>query len=217
MIPYSIVSASKLFRDGLAALLGEQRNLKPVGCYPALPVEVNGKPNPPGHVVLIDGALSPENLIAWSRVWRTATPPARVLMIEMAHDSELILACIAAGAGGYTLIGASTGEVVDAIYQVHQGIAQCSPEITARLFARLEALQSRDEQTQEPAPALTTRELEVLSLIAQDRSNREIAQELVIEVRTVKHHVHNILRKLGLRHRWDAARVAAEQGWLHAR
>jgi DNA-binding NarL/FixJ family response regulator len=63
-------------------------------------------------------------------------------------------------------------------------------------------------------PPLTQRELEVLRYVNLDYSNQQIAELLTIEIRTVKHHVHNILQKLQLRHRWDAARLAVEQGWL---
>ncbi|SRR5258706_582485 len=75
-------------------------------------------------------------------------------------------------------------------------------------------LRSTLDQTPTQMGSLTARELEVLRYLADDYSNQQIADLLVIEVRTVKHHVHNILAKLNVGHRWDAARLALEQGWL---
>jgi len=123
------------------------------------------------------------------------------------------LSCIEAGAHGYALQGASSAEVIQVIEQVHRGVAHCSPEVTAKLFARLTQLKTVQQSIEKPA--LTCRELEVLHYIAKDYSDRGIASALVIEVRTVKHHVHNILRKLNVKHRRDAAQLAINNGWLN--
>jgi DNA-binding NarL/FixJ family response regulator len=137
-----------------------------------------------------------------------------VIIIEVENDKDLILAYIEIGASGYTLKEASPTELVQAVWYASQGLAQCSPEITAYLFARL-AARCVTCQPSIPAPLpLTTREMEVLRCLAQGMSNKEIAATLVIEIYTVKHHVHNILEKTKLRHRYEAVRFAAEQGWV---
>jgi DNA-binding NarL/FixJ family response regulator len=123
--------------------------------------------------------------------------------------------CIEAGAGGYTCYGASAAEVAAAIRSIRQGTAVCTPDVTARVFARLEALGSVSAQPLTFKAPLTARELEILGYIAQDYSNQAIAELLVIEVCTVKHHIHNILEKLQLRHRHEAARYASDRGWLN--
>jgi DNA-binding NarL/FixJ family response regulator len=138
-----------------------------------------------------------------------------VLAVELPDDTELILDCIEAGVSAYTLRGASAAEVAEAISGVRGNRANSDPRITAGVFARLAAL--ADQTAHEPAratPVLTPRELEVLHHLSLDRTNKEIAVRMVIEVRTVKHHVHSILQKLKLRHRWDAVRLARERGWL---
>jgi DNA-binding NarL/FixJ family response regulator len=168
-------------------------------------------PNPPEHVVLLDEGLGCDATVTWIAFWRGRTPPACVVAVEMESDSETILACVEAGVSGYALRGASAREIAETILQALRGVAHCSPEVTARLFARLAAYHVAQAPLMVP---LTERELEVLRCIAADFSNQDIAKALTIEVYTVKHHVHNILEKLRLRHRWDAARYAAEQGWL---
>jgi DNA-binding NarL/FixJ family response regulator len=209
----SIISNSQLLREGLASLLSTHAQLCIVGSYSGqLPIAV-ALPNPARHVVLLDGGLGRELAVAWTRRWRGLDSPPHIVVMELINDIDLIVSCVEAGAGGYTLQGASIVEVIETIDRVRRGVALCSPEVTARLFERLAALRAIHPPPMVAAP-LTARELEVLHYIAQDYSNQAIAQILVIEVRTVKHHVHNILEKLSVRHRGDAARFAAEQGWL---
>ena len=170
--------------------------------------------NSPHHVVLIDAAVGQDGLVAWTRYWREQLPPAYVVILESDSNTEIIIACIEAGASGYTMQGASVREVVDTIHRVQQGLMQCSLEIIAELLTR------RTRQPDQRAPLvpcgvlLTPRELDVLCCMADGYSNRDIAARLVIEVHTVKYHVHNILEKLKVSRRGDAARLALEQGWV---
>jgi DNA-binding NarL/FixJ family response regulator len=209
------VSNSRLLREGLIVLLAAYADLRLVGSYAGVAEATRILPNPPDHVVLLDAcSLGQETAAAWTRYWRGLTPPARVIVIEMANEVHTVLACIEAGAVGYALQGASAAQVAEVLDHAHRGIAHCSPEITAHLFARLAAYGSAQSCDPALGISLTARELEVLRLIAQGQSNQEIADALTIEIHTVKHHVHNILQKLELRHRWDAARVAVERGWV---
>lgn len=213
-VALTLITNSRLLRDGLLALLAPHLDVRLVGSFTGQPCPMAAPLNPAGHVVLLDGSIGQDSMVRWARFWRSLTPPALVLAIELEEDPPVLLACIEAGVSGYTLQGAAAADVADAIVGLQRGIATCSPTVVASLFARLEALGS-DRGTAAPPPtSLTHRELEILSYVNQDYSNQEIAAILVIEVRTVKHHVHNVLQKLKLRHRWDAARVAVERGWL---
>ena len=214
MIALSVVSNSRLMREGLVTLLRAHIHVWLAGAYSGEPDIETALANPADHVVLLDSGVGQEAACAWTRLWTGLTPPARVIVLELLNDADLIVSCIEAGAGGYTLRGASVAEVADAILQVRSGAARCSSEVAARLFARVALLSAaRPPFPAGPSP-LTPRELEVLRCIAADYSNQEIAERLVLQVATVKHHVHNILDKLHLRHRWDAARLAIERGWL---
>ena len=214
----SVVSNSRLLRDGLLLLLGEQVSLQRAGSYPGAPLPAACAHNPPGHVVLLDASMGDDAAVAWTRYWLALDPRPHVVVLELANNTGTILACIEAGASGYAVQGASLEEVLETIRGVQRHEAHCSPEVTAALFTRVAAYNAAARQPKEPvmpprAP-LTPRELEVLTLIAENYSNQEIAARLVIQVHTVKHHVHNILEKLELQHRWDAAHLAIQSGWL---
>jgi two-component system nitrate/nitrite response regulator NarL len=210
----SIVSNSRLLREGLSVLLATYLDFRVAGSYAASAISVPLYPVATGQVALLDGVMGRERAVVWTRRWRSLSPPAQVVVLELANDAEVILACVEAGANGYTLRGASAADVATTIQAILQGRAHCSPEITACLFARLADLGAASGSLPQPASSLTARELEVLRYVAMDYSNQEIAATLVIEMCTVKHHVHSILDKLKLRHRDEAARLAAEQGWL---
>jgi DNA-binding NarL/FixJ family response regulator len=216
-VAISIVSDSRLLSDGLFTLLATRIALHPVAHYHTSAPTDKPLPNPNGHIVLIDGSAGRQMAQRWTRYWRACTPPAHVLVLEMVNDVDLIVDCIEAGVGGYVLQGESVDEVVQAITEVQQGLAKCSPEVTGRLCARLMAAHQIISDLSFSESPLTPRELEVLHYIDQNLSNQEIAALLVIEVRTVKHHVHNILEKLQLNNRREAARHAVKQGWLGVR
>ncbi|NEQ21868.1 MAG: response regulator transcription factor [Microcoleus sp. SIO2G3] len=208
----SIVSNSYLLREAITLLLKSHQPTYLINSYAGDVNIVLTAINPSNHLVLIDSGMGDNATITHIQEWRSLQPSPYVVVLELKNDIELILDCIEAGAHGYALEGASSAEVIQIVEQVYQGTAQCSPEVTAKLFERL--AQPKAMQQSQEKPLLTRRELEVLHCIAKNYSDREIAIELVIEVRTVKHHVHNILRKFKVKHRWQAAQVALENRWL---
>ncbi|MBD1844534.1 response regulator transcription factor [Cyanobacteria bacterium FACHB-63] len=212
-ISISIVSNSRLMCEALLLLLQVHQTVDLIEHYRGDVDATEGVPNPFNHVVLVDSGIGFERAIARIQQWCEFEPSPSVIVLELENDIDLILACIEAGTSGYALKGASSEEIHQVISQARQGVAQCSPEVTAKLFTRLANLQK--SRSRHISPPLTPRELDVLRLIAKGYSDRAIACELVIEICTVKHHVHNLLHKLDVRHRWDAARIAMEQGWLH--
>jgi len=211
-IAISIVSNSRLLSEGILALLSPQLNLRFLGNYSSdfnanLPLD-----NPPGHVILLDSGVGRVAALAWTRRWYALTPPGFILIVELTNNVELILACIEAGAAGYLLQGTSGTEMADAIREGHSNRTHCSPEVMAQLVAYQAAVKITIAQ---PSPSpLTAREIEVLRCIVEGYTNLQIAGQLVIELRTVKQHVHHILSKLHARSRWEVARLAAERGWL---
>lgn len=208
----SIISNSHLLREAIMSLL-EANEFGYLFTYytgdaKTMPKAISSK----NHLVLLDSGIGQTLTMTRIREWRSLDPVPLIVVLELKHDTDLILDCIEAGAHAYALQSASSTDITQVIEQVSQGIFQCSPEITAKLFDRL--TQSK-KIPQPPAKSpLTRRELEVLHHVARELSDREIATQLVIEVRTVKHHVHNILQKLKVRNRWDAAQLALKNCWL---
>jgi DNA-binding NarL/FixJ family response regulator len=209
----TVLSNSKLFQEGLRALLGslfEGHNLQIVSCTLMNVHDVNvDADHLQGHVVLIDSSIGITAVLEYTRYWRCRT--ANVIVVEVVDDPEIILSYVEAGVNAYALCGASVGEVVNLILMVQRGATICSPEVTAKLFQRLAGGNGISTAPRHP---LTPRELEVLQLTAKNFSNRQIADALVIEIRTVKHHIHNILRKLNKISRADAVEYALSQGWF---
>jgi len=208
----SIVSNSHLLCEAIALLLNTHQSVHLLNSYAGDAEIVPGASNPPEHLVLLDSGMGRDLTMLRIQQWRSLEPSPYIVVLELKNELDLILDCIEIGANGYALQGASSTEVIQVIEQVYRGTVQCSPEITTRLFERLS--QAKNSNSSQKKPPLTHRELEVLHWITKGCSDRQIAAELVIEVRTVKHHVHNILRKLNVKHRWDAAQLALKSALL---
>ena len=134
-------------------------------------------------------------------------PETKVLVLTSAADDRMVLPAVRAGAAGYVLKTISATELAEAVRKVMQGEPVLHPEITRMLMREV-----RQGPAAVAGEAFTQRELEVLSLLAHHLTNKEIAAELGIGETTVKTHVRNILRKLGVSTRAEAARYAREQG-----
>ena len=139
-------------------------------------------------------------------------------MLTVSDDEQDLFAAVRAGATGYLLKEVSIEELADAVRAVHRGDGLVSPSMVAELAPRVQrAVAARRRGRQRGgAPKLTDRELEVLRLVARGMSNKEIAAELVIAENTVKNHVRNILEKLQLRSRTEAAMYAVREKLVDA-
>jgi DNA-binding NarL/FixJ family response regulator len=191
--------------DGTAQVVGEASN-------GADAVEVCQRVTP--EVVLMDVRMPGVGGIEACRLIREAVPTARILMLTMSDDESDLFEAIKAGASGYLLKDLPGEEVADAIRRVHDGQAIIPPGMAATLLTEFTRLSQEPEPISGSAPLLTDREVEVLRLVARGRANREIADELVISENTVKNHVRNILEKLHLHSRVEAAVYAHRQHLL---
>jgi two-component system NarL family response regulator len=145
---------------------------------------------------------------------RAARPEIAVLVLTGSQDDEDLVESLRSGATGYLLKDASVDEVADAIRSVARGQGVISPTMTAKLLERFGALLRRVPDDRESR--LTVRELDVLRLVVKGLSNREIARDLFISQNTVKNHVRNILEKLHVRTRTEAATLAMRERLLDA-
>lgn len=216
-----VVDDQRLMRDGLASLLEIQDGIAVVGDAAngeeALALALTCKPD----VILMDVRMPVMDGVTATAQVRRALPTCQVIMLTTFDDEEYIVKALAAGASGYLLKDIPVQDLAQAIRLVQRGIYQLEPSIVNKLMGALIApgrLAPPPPKVEIP-PDLTTielseREVEVLRLIARGATNREIATRLVITEGTVKNHVSNILSRLGLRDRTQAALYARDVGLL---
>ena len=202
-----IVDDHAVVRQGLRTFLGLQDDIDVVGeaSNGAEAVEQVRRLLP--DVVLMDLEMPEMDGIEATRQVRALSLRTQVIVLTSFSDNERVFPSIKAGAIGYLLKDVSPDDLVRAVQAAHRGETQLHPEVARKL---INEYSNRDEKR---APAgLTERELDVLRLIARGGSNRDIAEELVISEKTVKTHVSNILSKLHLADRTQAAIYALREG-----
>jgi NarL family two-component system response regulator LiaR len=161
-------------------------------------------------VVLMDLSMPNVDGIEATRRIVEASPSTKVVALTSFATDDKVFPAIRAGAAGYLLKEAEPSEVAEAIRKVHAGEPILHPSVAERLMREVAASVPKSHRTD-----LTARELEVLRLIAAGRANREIARELDVAEKTVKTHVSNVLAKLGVADRTQAALYAVEHGLAH--
>jgi DNA-binding NarL/FixJ family response regulator len=205
-----IVDDHTLFRDGLKALLLSAPEFELVGEASSGEEAVNLAALLEPTVILMDIKLPGMNGLEATKEILRVTPHVQVLIVSMFDDDASVLAAVQAGARGYILKGATHAELLRALRAVAGGEAIFSPAIAARLtryFAKLPTPFSP-----QAFPELTEREREVLRFLAQGASNQEIASKLSLQSKTVRNHISNILAKLQVDSRNEAAKKAREEG-----
>ena len=166
-------------------------------------------------VILMDVRMPRVGGIEATRRLAESMPTSKIIMLTVSDEEDDLYEAIKAGATGYLLKEISIEEVADAIRAVMQGQTLISPSMASKLiveFANLSKVAS--ERSSVPVPRLTERELDVLRLVAQGLTNREIADQLYIAENTVKNHVRNILEKLHLHSRMEAVLYAVREKLL---
>jgi len=210
-----IILRNRLFREGMAIVLGQQPNVTVVSTV-AYASEVLDELNllrP--TIVILDLCLPGREGLAETRLIRRSYPEAKILMMGLTDLESDVLASIEAGAAGYLPKEASLEDLRRSIQAVAAGEALVSPKVAAVLFSRVaDAANERELRRALGLPNLTRRELEIVALIEEGLSNKEIAVRLQIELPTVKNHIHKILDKLQLDGRREAARFARERGLI---
>ncbi len=225
-----VVDDQRLMRDGIASLLSIQEGIEIVGTagngQEAVEQAVALQPD----VVLMDVRMPVMDGVAATAELHRQLPSCRVLMLTTFDDEEYIVDALRAGACGYLLKDVPAQDLAKAIISAHIGIYQLDAAVAGKMVSKLAGLDSKSGSippvlpriqapssrslSSIPQTELTEREIEVLRLIAKGASNREIAEQLVISEGTVKNHISNILSRLGLRDRTQAALYAREAGLL---
>jgi DNA-binding NarL/FixJ family response regulator len=194
-------------RDGLVAVLGTQADFEIVAEASNGREMVEQASRLAPDVILLDLEMPETDGVEALRRLRVAQPQARVLVFTAFDTDERIVGAIQAGALGYLLKGAPRTDLFNAIRTVARGESLLQPVVQTRLLDHLRA-------QAEPVESLTPREGDVLKLVAEGKTNKEIAAVLSITERTVKFHVGAIMSKLGATNRTEAVRLAAQRGWV---
>lgn len=204
-----IADDHQLVRQGLAALLAVKPGFEVVGQaesgIEAVKLAHSLKPD----IILMDLLMPGKNGIEATREIKQENPDARILIITSFAEDENVFQAIKAGALGYLLKDSSPQELMQAIDDVCHGRMSLHPNIALKLIEEL----NKPTEKQTTADPLTEREVQVLKLVAKGHSNQEIADKLVVSERTVGAHVSNILGKLHLANRTQAALYALREGF----
>jgi DNA-binding NarL/FixJ family response regulator len=208
MITVAIVDDHPIFRDGLRAVLATLDDVETLWEAGTAAEALRLAQQAPPDVVLMDLHLPGMSGIEATRQLTTGAGP-RVLVLTMLEDGPSLLAAVQAGAHGYLVKGADRDEIERALWSVAHGQAVFGPEVARRL---LDAFALGGTQPPSPFPELTDREQEVLELLASGLDNRTISRRLHLGEKTVRNYVSNILAKLHVTSRYDAADLARQAG-----
>jgi len=204
-----IVDDHPVFRDGLAGLLAIVPGVDVVGSAGSAEEALADLARTAPDVVLMDINLPGVSGVEATRRTLAAAPATAVLVISMVDDDDSVFAALAAGARGYVLKGATAAEITAALATVAAGGAVFGAGVATRMLARAPAPPASPLTGQED---LTAREREVLDLLAEGASNRQIARALGLSLKTVQNHVSRILDKLQAADRTQAVLRARQAG-----
>ncbi|HJQ65571.1 MAG TPA: response regulator transcription factor [Gemmatimonadales bacterium] len=208
-----VIDDNRLVREGLGALIDAEPDLKVVASAEDTATGVIHLKQLTPNIVLVDAALDNGDSYRCVETLRKAGPEARVIVMDLLPAPEEVIEFVKAGANGFIMKDATVEDLVSTIRSVALGADVVPPALTGTLLSHI-AQQAVVRQLPGVAEAvrMTKREREIMNLIAEGLSNKEIAQRLSIATYTVKSHVHNILEKLALHSRLQIAAYSHRTG-----
>jgi two-component system nitrate/nitrite response regulator NarL len=207
-----LVNETRLMGNVIAAVLDDEPDIHVVACVTNTEDAMTVLREQEVDVALVSTHLPDQGALKLTSAITEFTPSTKVLALGMTEDKQRVLRYVEAGATGYILKDDSLEDMIETVRAAQDGKVFLSPEIAAAIIERLADLAHKTsgiEGNVSDTTSLTSRELEVLQLIDAGLTNQKIAEQLVIEVGTVKNHVHNILDKLNVHTRGEAAAYLA--------
>lgn len=207
MIRVLVVDDHPVVRQGIVGVLGDEPDFQVVEAVGSAEEAVTAARRHRPDVVLLDLELPGKDGVAAIPELLAASPASRVLVFTAYATDERVIGAVEAGARGYLLKGASTDEINRGIRTVHAGGSSLAPRVAATVLSQLgQRGHGRDR--------LSERERQVLRLVADGLSNKQVAGALLVTERTVKFHVASLFRKLGADNRAQAVAIASQRGFL---
>jgi DNA-binding NarL/FixJ family response regulator len=201
-----------LFRDGLVSLL-EAANFTVVGQASNGQVAVELAESLHPELILLDLHMPVLNGLDALRQIKMRTPGVIIVMLTVSDDENNLLEAVKSGANGYLLKHLNSQAFLKALEGLQRGEAAITRTATTLVMKNLAALSSPNS-TQKSTSELSEREIEILRLVAEGRSNQEVSKDISLSENTVKYHVKNILQKLGAHNRLEAVNIATRKGLL---
>jgi DNA-binding NarL/FixJ family response regulator len=202
-IRVGVVDKHPLYRDGIVLALNTQLDIdvvaQGISVWDALEIAQESRPD----VIILDAGTLDHSMGAVESILQQH-PTIGILIVAETADEERIYAALKRGVRGYLLKGTSAGELLQTVRVLSQGQSYIAPSLGAKLLMR-SAPAVRETANEIRLPHLTPREQQILSILAQGRSNKEIGNKLELSEKTIKHHLTNILQKLRVRNRVEAA------------
>ena len=207
-----VVDDHEVVRTGLKAILEPEGDPEVVGEAASARDAIQKVAHLDSQVILMDVRMEEMSGIEACRLIKSARADVNVLMLTSFSEEDGVTSAIMAGASGYLLKNVGRADLIRSIRAVAGGDSLLDPAVTKKVFERLARLSAKEEER--AAEELSDREKEVLALVAQGLTNKQIADQLVISENTARNHVSRILEKLGLSRRSEAAVFAAQHGLL---
>lgn len=203
-------------RQGLRALLDSEEDIEVVGEAENGRQAIQLAKATSPHVIIMDIAMPVLNGVEATRQLGRAVPTAKVLILSSYSEDEYVQQTTEAGAAGYLIKQTAGNELLKAIREAYRGNAYFSPSVAKRLRDQCRDALSGGQPSGKPSERLTTREAEVLQLIAEGRANKQIAAELCISIKTVEKHRQQLMNKLGIHDVAGLTRHAIAKGIIES-
>lgn len=211
-----IVDDAELFREGLKAAF-TQEGFEVVGVAAEAMTGIDLAREHEPDLVMLDLLMPGMSGLEIVGTIMKVSPRSRVVLLTASESAEDLLDAVKAGASGYVTKDTPMPRLVSAMHDVLEGGAAVSPAMGGKLFTALRDLLRHNGVTSAGRTELTGRELEVLTLVGEGKTSKEIAEDLFISENTVRNHVRNILDKLGMKSRFEAVNWAYREGLIELR
>jgi DNA-binding NarL/FixJ family response regulator len=209
-IRVGVIDCHPLFRDGIVLALNAQADINVVGqgasIWDAMEIARDRQPD----VIVFDTGTLDRSMGAVESILQQF-PHIAILVFADKADEEQVYVALKRGVRGYLLKGTSSAELVQTVRALSQGQSFISPNLAAKLLARSNPSSVGESASTIRLPHLTPREKQILSILVQGRSNKEIGNKLELSEKTIKHHLTNILQKLRVRNRVEAALLVSNR------